>query len=248
MNESEAPGDYSYMPGVDGWSALQGHLSKGDCTISLGPTQWDLLDEVVVGGVEAIGNAVERYALDNNGSYPTPADVSVSGAIGHLVLQWPDDPVSGGYMNTGGKGEFSYSVSPDRTSYSLNAELVGGDEFDVGQWTSYLWEPLLGMRDRFKDHIAQAGVQVIKDYVDVWRLTHADALPSASELSEGGAVGLAHGWWPANPWTGASMAAGTGAGSFQYATAAGSYTLTVREAPFLDPVYDGAYPEYYTAQ
>lgn len=105
------------------------------------------------------------------------------------------------------------------------------------------------MRERNKDLISQADIQVLKEYVDEWAQAHAGVLPAADEMAPGGAVGATHSWWPVAPWTNAPMAGGQDRGDFQFVeNGDGTYTLTVRKAPFLDPKYGGLFPEYFTAQ
>jgi hypothetical protein len=106
------------------------------------------------------------------------------------------------------------------------------------------------MREHFKDLCAQGYAQVLKDYVDEWKLTHAGALPTPAEMALGGAVGLAHAWWPVSPWTSAPMVAGDSKGDFIYSpNGDGTFALGVHET--LDetpPIPPGTYPETYWAR
>lgn len=99
-----------------------------------------------------------------------------------------------------------------------------------------------------RNRIAQSGVQVVKDYVELWRLTHAGALPTGEQLAWDGAVGSSHAWWPKDPWSGAPMTAGPDKGQFQYVPSGDVYALTVRETPLTDPRYLGEFPEYCAAR
>ena len=55
------------------------------------------------------------------------------------------------------------------------------------------------LRISLKDMAAQGYAQVLKDYVDEWKLAHDGSLPTAGQMSPTGAVGAAHTWWPQEP-------------------------------------------------
>ena len=63
-------------------------------------------------------------------------------------------------------------------------------------------------------------------------------------MSQTGAVGTSHGWWPLSPWTGTPMVNSDVTGDFQYTPGAGgTYTLTVRQK-----VTQHVTQEYYTPE
>jgi hypothetical protein len=97
---------------------------------------------------------------------------------------------------------------------------------------------------------AQGYAQVLKGYVDEWKLDHAGELPTVEQMTSTGAVGTAHTWWPANPWTLAPMGPGTSLGCFEYTPGGGgSFTIVLHQQPL--PMVNGQagteFPATYTA-
>lgn len=84
---------------------------------------------VVEDGIHAIQVAIQGYAVDHDGRYPPAPDVSQSGAVGrHYLDPWPTDIYTGGPMGQGGgPGDFTYTVSPDGTSYRLVGHFWPGE-------------------------------------------------------------------------------------------------------------------------
>jgi hypothetical protein len=72
-------------------------------------------------GLQSIRAGLQEWAVDHNGLYPQPSEVSEEGLAGY-VDTWPRNPYSGlGLPMTqdASPGNFTYAVSADGTSYKL---------------------------------------------------------------------------------------------------------------------------------
>lgn len=249
MANGTAAGDYTYLPGAGGTSyRLVGHLSGGAQYTITGDTSatwtskfrswWKA--EVTKNGVLRIRERIEEWAIDYY-AYPPASAVAANGGVGQLFVDedWPKNPFTNVPMvDSSALGDFTYVTFED--SYTITGHLPGGGSYTLGPSTIPGHVHLL--REHLKNLWAQTGIQVIKDYVDAWAAAHSGTLPTAAQLSSSGAVGLAHGFWPRNPWTWAPMAQGTWPGDFEYTPGGGTYTLVVHQHA------DEWYPETYTAQ
>ena len=240
------PGDFSYAPGVDGVSYSLWVMSSYGQTPLNGAVPQQLrtaVDSLKTALTNAnlwkIQRAVDTYALDYNDVVPAAATQATLGAY---LDPWPVNPWTGQPMAGGSQaGDYTYAANALTDTYTITAHLPGtttGDTLD-GDW----WTRNLGIRDRLKNLYCQASVQVVKEYVEEWKTGHAGVAPTSGQLTRAGAVGAAHLWWPANPWTSSSMTNADARGDFQYTPGdGGSYTLTVRQQPV------APYAQYYTAQ
>ena len=244
MAVSGQPGDYTYMLNLDGISyAMTSHTASTDVSLdgTIPPQLKNALDNARSAAtnvsIEAIQAAIDRYALDNNDTYPALVSRDV---LGTYIDSWPKNPWTNADMVQGtGQGDYTYVGNYD--SYTLTAHVKGGATGDTVD--DFYAERVSGMRERYKDVYCQAAAQVLKEYVEEWKAAHAGAPPTVTQMDAAGAVGTAHGWWPANPWLGSGMTNTDSRGDFQYAAGVGgAYTLTVRQAPITP------YSEYYTPQ
>ncbi len=126
----------------------------------------------------------------------------------------------------GDHGSFSYTVAPDRSSYTLRLHrALKNDYVLTGTIMTSLWQQLLAS---LEDEVLRRSGRILRGYVDQWALQHAGVLPTVTDVTPTTAVGAAHPDWPQDPSSGASMLPGTGPGAYTYAPgAAGAYTLTV---------------------
>jgi hypothetical protein len=230
MKPGTKDGQYSYKLGAGGTSyRLVAHLGSGDWVLTgrMPSSITRLRSAQTKTGVALISQYVEAWAIDNAGVYPTGVDYVGSAGQWNFVL-WPLNPFSMEGMddNAGQKGDYHYTRSVDGSSYTLAATLPGGGTYSVG---GAIADNLPDqMRIGLKNQIAMARVQVLKDYVDQWKATHGGTLPTADQMTATGDVGAAHTWWPTNPWTLATMAAGSGYGDFVYTPGpGGSFTIAV---------------------
>ena len=94
------------------------------------------------------------------------------------------------------------------------------------------------------DHRGEEGLNLIRQYVEMWARSHGGLYPTADEVTYDGPVGRQNGglYWPSNPWDHANMAQRADHGSFSYTVAANqlSYTLTLHRALKKDYVLTGS--------
>jgi hypothetical protein len=255
MAWSTGAGDFTYAPHADGVSyGLELYRSTGPQVDLSGSVSQQvrnatdhLRNELVKVNTEYLRAVVDRYALDNGDTFPAVGTVTVQSIYQYAFDYWPMNPWTGANAAPSASvGDYTYTPMAGGTMYQIAGHLGAGTDYIVDDsWAVRFF----GMRERFKDLQAQASVQVLKDYIDEWTQAHGGVLPTAAEVAQNGSVGTAHAWWPKSPWTNAPMVAGENTGDFQYIdNGDGTCTLSVREGPFTDPVYGGAYPEYYTAQ
>ncbi len=203
-----------------------------------------LRDELTKANMYYLQASVDRYAMDNADTFPPTGSLNAP-LTNYAFDYWPMNPWTGFSMaSSTARGDYTYTQGAG--TYQIAGHLSDSTDYTVDDYWSTRFG---GMRERFKDLQAQADVQVLKEYVEEWAQAHSGALPAAAGLAANGAVGATHAWWPRSPWTNVAMMAGPNRGDFQYVdNGDGTYTLTVREGPFLDPKYGGQFPEYYTAQ
>jgi len=80
-------------------------------------------------GLQVIQMAVVAYAVDNDDLFPAAEEVTRE-ELGRYVDSWPQNPYTGGPMAHGtGPGDFTYTVTSDRSSYTLVGH--GSDGRDV---------------------------------------------------------------------------------------------------------------------
>lgn len=255
-----AAGHYTYTVAADRQSyALAGHLSKGRTyTVRGASPAWlaaerakdaaaltKVSDEVVKVGTEYIASIIDRFAVDNNDAYPAAGMVAPSTMIESgqpLYDYWPVNPWYGTVMCEGsGLGSYLYTL-PSASSFALTGHLSSTD-FTVGE--SATTDPIVNGLLNEQDRAAEAGCQALKDYVDEWALAHDGALPGVDQLTPTGAVGLAHAWWPTDPFSAAgnSMEPGAQEGNYAYTPGGdGTFTVTV------NLVASSKYPASYTAE
>jgi hypothetical protein len=251
MATGSGNGDFDYWPSADGAYALTTYTGTGPVDLSgsvpqqLANAMTTLRDELMKADMYYLQATVDRYALDNNDVFPHY--VSKQALNDYAFDYWPKNPWTWTDMVSGtNPGDFTFSVTGGYDSYQIAGHLSDGTDYVVDDyWTTRF----LGMRQRLKDLCVQGYAQVLKDYADQWKVENGGVPAAPAEMTAGGQVGSAHTWWPTNPWTNSPMTQGGGTGQYDYVVNGdGSFTITVREAPFTDPLYGGAFPEYYTAQ
>lgn len=218
-------------------TTLQGQLSAAQTQVTTAD------DEVVKLGTEYIAAVVDRWAVENNDTFP--ANVATEAALVDsagqpLYSYWPANPWTGVPMkDSTAQGDYTYSI-PGSSSFHIAGHLASGDfGFDDSAATDPIFVGLFNKDDRS----AEAGCQALKDYVDEWALANGGALPTVAQLTATGDVGLAHAWWPTNPFLGLGMSPGAGVGQFVYVpNHDGTFTVTV------NLMATDQYPATYTAK
>jgi type II secretory pathway pseudopilin PulG len=81
----------------------------------------------------------------------------------------------------------------------------------------------------FVDKQVQAGGLLIQNYINKYGAAHEFVFPPKTMVKKGGGLPDSTLMWPANPWTGRTMASGTSRGAYTYTLGAGgmSYKLTM---------------------
>jgi hypothetical protein len=193
------------------------------------------LDDQMKTATVALQAIIERQGERHLFVYPLATAVRPGSELPYSW--WPRDPWTGAKLTPGrGRGHFSYQPAVGRRSYRLVGHLSGGRAFVLSG----------GMPHSAKlayDHRGQEGLNLIRQYVEMWSRTHAGRLPTASQVSRDGAVGRQNGglFWPSNPWDHGPMAQRHDRGSFAYElTDAGtSYELRLHRALKDDYVLTG---------
>ena len=244
MAAGSGNGDFDYWPGADGAYALTTYTGTGPVDLSgsvpqqLANAMTTLRDELMKADMYYLQATVDRYALDNNDVFPHY--VSKQALNDYAFDYWPKNPWTWTDMVSGTNlGDFTFSVTGGYDSYQIAGHLSDGTDYVVDD---YWATRMLGLRDRLKDMSVEGYAQVLKDYVDEWQLAHG-ALPTVDQMTATGALGLAHTWWPDNPWTISPMTPGTSHGDYEYTPHGdGTFTVLVHQAPV------APFTETYTAQ
>ncbi len=83
-------------------------------------------DSDVSKGVRSLQTGVEMYALEHNGRFPDPGEVSPVG-LGRYITTWPENPFTHLPMaDGGGEGNFRYDLSSDGGAYRIIGYGSGG--------------------------------------------------------------------------------------------------------------------------
>lgn len=225
-------GDYTYRPAADRLSyTLVGRSAGGSIKLRgrVPNTRKMQNDHRTREGLELVRECIETWARGHEGLYPPVASVDAAADVGrHAGLRyWPHNP----WFHTNmaqlrRKGDFTYSVSADRTSYAITAHYSRGGSFTLrGDATTSPWLRLLAGLD---DEILRRNGRILAGYVDQWSALHSGELPQAAELAPGGAVGAAHAYWPVDPIGDEAMRQGAAPGRYTYVPgAAHAYVLTI---------------------
>ena len=164
---------------------------------------------------------VERYANQHYSFYPTRAMVRRGGPLPAPL--WPLNPWTGGSMVAGSRyGDYSYTPAKNLLSYRLSARYPGG--------TMVLRGSVPATRKMQNDHRTREGLELVRQFIEMWARGHDDLYPSVAQVDAEGAVGLQAGirYWPHDPWTHEPMKQSTAWGNFTYSVNTGrdSYVIT----------------------
>jgi len=164
---------------------------------------------------------IERYANQHYSFYPTRAMVRRGGPLPAPL--WPLNPWTGRTMAAGsGFGDYSYAPAKNLLSYRLSARYPGG--------TMVLRGAVPSTRKMQNDHRTREGLELVRQFIEMWARGHEDLYPSVAQVDAEGAVGLQAGirYWPHDPWTHDPMRQSTAWGNFTYSVSAArdSYVIT----------------------
>jgi hypothetical protein len=250
-------GDFLYTAGDNGTYTMS--VNKGAATwVTLdGAVPHQLTtaltaarDEYVKVSMYYLQGAIDRYAWACNDVFPAQPDVNEVDLSPWAFEYWPKNPWFAWNMGPSesmtpgtSMGTYTYAVGGQH-GYTLAGHLSDGTDYTVdGYWA----EQKMGFRDRLKNMVLQAQGQTLKEYVEEWKAAHAGVPPTLDQMTEAGAVGGAHTWWPLNPWTNAPMTNADSKGQYQYAVGPeNTYTLSVRQQPISD--HQPYFAEYYTPE
>ena len=232
LSPGTGPGHYRYATTPDRRHyRLIGYLGGGGTVAVSGGMPREIMlayDHRSEEGINLIRQYIEDYAAAHHGLYPAPADVAAGGAVGMEPVRryWPSNPWDHAMMaQRDDHGSFSYSVSPDRLSYTLSLHRALKHDYVLGgERVTSPWQVLLkGLEDR----ILRRGAHILASYVVEWAQQHGGTLPQVTELAPDAVVGAAHPDWPVDPGRGSAMQPGTTPGDYTYAPGPdGAYRLT----------------------
>ena len=175
------------------------------------------VDKQVQANILLLQGYIDSYAITNRFAYPPVAMVRKGGGLTAPI--WPANPWSGKTM-VPGKARGTYTYRLTATGYALIGHLSKGSYKVTGGLPAWLSDE--------RDMDSKMALALIEQYVDAWASTNG-GLPPAEQVTQTGAVGAQPGVpiWPVDPWTGGPMSPGPAPGQFTYATANGTYTLSV---------------------
>ena len=151
LSPGTGPGHYRYTTTRDRRHyRLVGFLGGGRTVVVSGGMPREIVlayDHRSEEGINLIRQYIEDYAAAHHGLYPAPADVAAGGAVGMEPARryWPSNPWDHAMMaQRGDHGSFSYSVSPDRLSYTLSLHRALKHDYVLGgARTASPWQVLL---------------------------------------------------------------------------------------------------------
>lgn len=94
-------------------------------------------DSAVKEGVHSLQVGVQSWAVDHNDRYPQAAMMTPDGQVGKMMDGemapiWPTNPFTGEPMKASASlGDFTYTVEPDGSGFTLSGHLSGGTDFTV---------------------------------------------------------------------------------------------------------------------
>ena len=232
MRSGSGVGDYTYRPAASRLSyTLVGHYAGGSIALSgqVPTTRKMQNDHRTREGLELVRQCIETWGRYHKGLYPPVPYVDAAADVGlHAGIRyWPHNPWFHTPMAQHRRwGDFTYTVSADRTSYAITAHYSRGGTLTLrGATSTNPWLRLLADLD---DEILRRSGRILAGYVDQWSALHGGELPAVADLAAGGAVGAARVYWPPDPISDEAMRQGAEPGCFTYAPGtAGAYTLTV---------------------
>lgn len=211
---------------------LVGFLSHGRTLRLSGSMPRDMMlafDHRSEEGINLIREYIEDYAAAHHGLYPVPAAVAADAAVGMDPVRryWPSNPWNHAMMaQRAGPGSFSYTVSPDRLSYTLRLHRALKRDYVLGGVpVASPWQLLL---TSLEDRILRRNARILAGYVHEWALRHGGVPPRVTDLAPHAAVGRAYPDWPRDPVGGGAMRPGDAPGDYTYAPGPGAaFVLTV---------------------
>ncbi len=233
LSPGAGPGHYRYATTGDRRHyRLVGYLGGGGTVVATGGMPREIMlayDHRSEEGINLIRQYIEDYAAAHHGLYPAPAEVAAGGAVGMEPARryWPSNPWDHAMMaQRDDTGSFSYTVAPDRLSYTLSLHRALKHDYVLGgDRTTSPWQMLL---TSLEDRILRRGAHVLAGYVVEWAQRHGGEPPRVAELAPDAAVGAVHSDWPVDPVSGAAMRPGTAPGDYTYAPGPGAaFRLTV---------------------
>jgi hypothetical protein len=223
VQAGEARGDFTYEVAGDRRSyTLTAYLGGVAPYVLEGRSPaWPAMTLVCDAAIKNGASLIERFMRDfagAQGRLPTVAELDPGSAFGMKQADWPLDPFDGGPMQPGLEpGDYTY-VPGGNGSYVINGHLTTGTVTRVGPARDWAAP---------KNELTIQGVTAIGHGIELYALDHAGFYPHPSEVGHWGIVGQLVDPWPKNPYTGAYMELGAGAGDFTYSTlpAGDGYTL-----------------------
>ena len=178
------------------------------------------VDKQVQAGGLLIQGYVNAYGMTHGFAFPDPAAVKKGGGLEDQTRIWPSNPWTGRLMAPGtSRGTYTYKLRDGGTAYTLTKHLSKGSYAFKASMPAWLKTE--------RDTASGQNLLLLQRYLEANAAAHGGTYPAQADLT---AAAFGNGYsWPANPWTGAEMAAGTALGDFSYAPLSGgtSYSLRV---------------------
>jgi hypothetical protein len=144
--------------------------------------------------------------------------VKKGGGLPNATVIWPSNPWTGRVMAPGtSRGTYTYTLGAGDLSYRLTVHLSSGNYVLKSAMPSWFKAE--------RNTAARQNLLLLQRYVEAHAAAHGGSYPAADVVTAAG-FGASY-VWPANPWTGAEMAAGDALGCYQYTGGDASYALKV---------------------
>lgn len=168
---------------------------------------------------------LNSYGAQHGFLYPAKNALRLGGLT---VTLWPVNPWTGKPMAPSThRGDFTYTPSAGRHSYTLVGHLSGGPFTVKGSTPAWLLTERAAQAQALaaaRNRETELGVRTIQGYVDAWGMLNNQVAPTSVSALD---LGIDPSIWPKNPWNDNPMAVGNNIGDFSYSVGTnGVYVLT----------------------
>ena len=177
------------------------------------------VDKQVQAGGLLIQNYINVYGMKHGFDFPDTSMVKKSGGLQDQTRIWPSNPWTGKSMGPGtARGTYTYTLRKSGTAYTLTMHLSSSKYPFKGTMPPWLKTE--------RNTASKQNMLLLQRYLDAYKTATGDYPLTGSLTPE--ALSSPTYVWPANPWTGAPVAASAALGDFSYARLSSSdFTLKV---------------------